>query len=538
MGRTDEEHQSQSNADLNPTDEKPPREVSGFVWFVAVAATLSSVFLYALDNTIVADITPTIVNTFENVDNLPWLSVGFLLGGESAVLPFGKLYGLFDCKWVYITSAILFNVGSAICGAAPNLEALIVGRVIAGVGGNGMYIGVINILSVFTSDRERPTYLGLNGVVWGVGTILGPVIGGAFAESSATWRWAFYINLCVAALCAPVYLFWLPSYKPRKNEKTSKLTKEFDYLGTVLIIGALISLIMGINFGGALYEWNSGQIIALLVVSGVLFITFGFQQAYSVLTTPTTRLFGCHLLRHWNAVLLFICAAASNCACFVPIYYIPLYFQFTRGDGAIQAAVRLLPYIVILSVAILANGHLMGRFSYFQPWYIAGGVFSLIGGVLLSRTKVHTSTSEIYGYEFLTGLGTGACAQAAYAVIQAVLPNDDPAYSISFMMLAQTGGIALGLSLSGAVFINTAVQGLMEALPDVPRERLQLAVAGTSGTFFESLGEEQQEAALEVIVGALSKTFIFVYVGAAVTLVCSLLFTKRKLYGTKGAIVG
>jgi MFS family permease len=77
------------------------------------------------------------------------------------VLPFGKLYGLFDCKWVYIASAILFNVGSAICGAAPNLEALIVGRVIAGVGGNGMYIGVINILSVTTSDRERPGYLGL-----------------------------------------------------------------------------------------------------------------------------------------------------------------------------------------------------------------------------------------------------------------------------------------------------------------------------------------------------------------------------------------
>lgn len=538
MGRTDEEHQSQSNADLNPSDDKPPREIHGFVWFIAVAATLSSVFLYALDNTIVADITPTIVNTFENVDNLPWLAVGFLLGGESAVLPFGKLYGLFDCKWVYITSAILFNVGSAICGAAPNLEALIVGRVIAGVGGNGMYIGVINILSVTTTDRERPTYLGLNGVVWGVGTILGPVIGGAFAESSATWRWAFYINLCVAALCAPVYLFWLPSYKPRKEEKTSKLAKEFDYLGTVLIIGALISLIMGINFGGALYEWNSGQIIALLTIAGVLFITFGFQQAYTVFTTTTTRLFGCHLMRHWNAVLLFICAAASNCACFVPIYYIPLYFQFTRGDGAIQAAVRLLPYIVILSVAILANGHLMGRFSYFQPWYIAGGVFSLIGGVLLSRIQVHTSTSEIYGYEFLTGLGTGACAQAAYAVIQAVRPNDDPAYSISFMMLAQTGGIALGLSLSGAVFINTAVQGLMTALPDVPREQLQLAVAGTSGSFFESLGEEQQEAALEVIVGALSKTFIFVYVGAAVTLVCSLLFTKRKLYGNTAAIVG
>lgn len=305
------------------------------------------------------------------------------------MLPFGKLYGLFDAKWLYIMSSILFNVGSALCGAAPNMDALIVGRVLAGMGGNGMYLGVMTLLSVNTSDRERPGYLSFVGLVWGIGTVLGPVVGGAFVESSATWRWAFYINLCVAGLFAPVYLLWIPSFKPRRGTKSLELVREFDIAGTVLSIGAITTLIMATNLGGALYPWKSGQIIALFVVSFVLFAVFAVQQSYTILTSLSTRIFPVQFLRNWNAVLLFCCAAAVNTAGFVPIYYVPLYFQFTRGDSAITAAVRLLPLIFVLSAAILANGHLMSRFSYFQPWYIFGSAVTLIGGVLLCMTRTH-----------------------------------------------------------------------------------------------------------------------------------------------------
>jgi MFS family permease len=101
----------------------------------------------------------------------------------------GKAYGIFNVKWLHIGSVTLFSVGSALCGAAPNMNALIVGRVIAGMGGAGMYLGLLNLISITTTIRERPAYMGGIGVVWGIGTILGPVIGGAFADSSATWRW-------------------------------------------------------------------------------------------------------------------------------------------------------------------------------------------------------------------------------------------------------------------------------------------------------------------------------------------------------------
>jgi hypothetical protein len=218
---------------------------------------------------------------------------------------------------------------------------------------------------------------------------------------------------------------------------------------------------MAINFGGALYPWGSGQTIALFVVSGVLFVIFGIQQSLTIFTSVSTRIFPCQFLKNFNAVLLYMCASAVNTAGFIPIYYIPLYFQFTRGDDAIKAAVRLLPLIFVLSAAILANGHLMSRFSYFQPWYIVGSILTLVGAVLLcmffslffglgnvrpghiadfdytARVETDTAESKIYGFEILVGIGTGCFIQAGYAVIQAVVPPAEMAYAISFMMLGK-----------------------------------------------------------------------------------------------------
>lgn len=157
--------------------------------------------------------------------------------------------------------------------------------------------------------------------------------------------------------------------------------REFDAVGAVISIGAITSLIMAMNFGGTVYGWNSGQIIALFVVSGVLFIVLAIQQGIPILTDLRNRVFPAHFLRNHNAVILYAITSAVNAASFIPIYYIPLYFQFTRGDDAILAAVRLLPLIFCLTLMILASGHLISRFNYFQPWYIGGSVLALIGGV-------------------------------------------------------------------------------------------------------------------------------------------------------------
>ena len=166
----------------------PPRPVKGVLWVLVVVAILSSTFLFSLDNTVVADVQPTIVRQFGSVNKLAWLSVGYLLGSTTTNLLWyvqvcchiheleqlsqslelnsdlinrrGQIYTQFDAKWVYILCVTLFEVGSAICGATPNMSALIIGRVICGLGGGGMYTGVMVLLSANTTEQERPSYFG------------------------------------------------------------------------------------------------------------------------------------------------------------------------------------------------------------------------------------------------------------------------------------------------------------------------------------------------------------------------------------------
>jgi MFS family permease len=226
-----------------------------------------------------------------------------------------------------------------------------------------------------------------------LGTVLGPIVGGAFEK--VTWRWAFYINLCIGGLWAPVWLFLLPSTKRKPGIPFRTKLASFDFLGTVLVVGALLPLVLAINFGGTLFSWNSGASIALFVISGLLTIIFLLQQGFTVATNPTDRLFPIHFLKNKDAVLLAIIAAASDVTTFVPIYYIPLYFQFVRGDDSIHSAVRLLPYITFLSATILANGYAMGKFGYVKPWYVVGSALALIGSALLCKWQVSVVTDGI-----------------------------------------------------------------------------------------------------------------------------------------------
>ncbi|KAJ5230428.1 Major facilitator superfamily domain general substrate transporter [Penicillium chrysogenum] len=493
-------------------DSQEKRQITGFKWFLFLFSTLTAIFVYSLDNTIVANIAPKIVNDFNAVEDLPWLSVGFMIGGMAMILPFGKIYTLFDAKWVFIVSTIVFMAASALCGGAPTMDAEIIGRVFAGAGGNGMYFGLLALISMNTSSQERPKWLSLSGLVWGLGTVLGPVVGGAF--ELYTWRWAFYINLLFGAILLPTYLFKLAT---------------FDWVGTVLSVGAFTTLVMGINFGGTLYPWDSGQTIALFVVSGVLWIIFGLQQGFNIATSTDRRILPIHLFAQKEPVLLFISCAAVGAVSYVSVYYVPIYFQFTQGDNAIQSAVRLLPFIFLLITTIPLSGVMMSHVGYYKPWYVGGSIIALIPAVLMS-TIVHVDTHSgvIYGLEIVLGLGAGAYTQAAFGVIQAVVVPAEAPNGLTLMLLAQLSGMTLGLSISGAIFVNLASNDLFALLPEYPQSQVRQIVSGTSGQLLSSLSEKLRDQALVIIVSAWHNIFICVYVAAAASLVCSIFMSHKK----------
>jgi MFS family permease len=526
---TDTEKQETENA-----DEVPPRDISGWKWAVVVAAILSSTFLFALDNTIVADIQPVIVTHFDSVGKLSWLSVAFLIGAAATNLVWGKIFGQFNAKWTYILCVVLFEAGSALCGGAPTIDALIIGRAICGVGGSGMYVGVMTLLAATTTMHERPMYVGGTGLTWGLGTVLGPIIGGAFTDSSAGWRWAFYINLCIGAVCAPVYIFMLPNKDPRPGVSLADRAREMDYLGGLLTIGAFVSGVMAVSFGGITYPWNSGKIIGLFVCSGVLFILLGLQQVYTIFTTTTRRIFPIEFFKSRTILILFSMTAAGGTAVFIPIYMIPIFFQFTRNDSALEAGVRLLPLIFLMIFAVITNGAVMSAYGVYMPWYTVGGIFTVIGGALMYTVDTESSVSRVYGYSVILGLGVGMFAQASFSVAQAVVAPELIPSAVGFITCAQVSGVTIALAIANSVFLNQSQTGIQKILPGVPVAEIQAAIAGAGSQFVASLSEGVKLEVLKAIVSAMSKTYILVITAGSLVVVLSALMKRERLFMAAG----
>ena len=221
------------------------------------------------------------------------------------------------------------------------------------------------------------------GFVWGLGTIIGPAVGGGLELYS--WRWCFYINLLFGAILLPTYLFVIPSSKPTTDVSKRARLASFDWLGAILSIAGFTVLIIGIQFGGLIYSWSSGSTIALFVVGGLLWVAFGIQQTLNILTSPENRMFPVNLMKNKEAVLLFLIGTCVATISYVDVYYIPLYFQFTRGDSAIRTALRMLPFILLLILLILSSGFLMSWLGYYKPWYVGGSAIALMGSVLLCK---------------------------------------------------------------------------------------------------------------------------------------------------------
>ncbi|KAJ5177213.1 uncharacterized protein N7482_003090 [Penicillium canariense] len=517
--------------DVDHVREDVQSKASKAVWILIVLTILSSTFLFALDNTIVADVQSPIVQRFGEVGKLGWLGVAFVLSSSATIITWGKMYAIFSAKWLYLSSVVLFEAGSALCGAAPSMNAFIAGRAIAGLGGAGMYLGCLTLLSLTTSVRQRPQYIALTGITWGSGTVLGPVVGGAFSQNAhTTWRWAFYINLCIGGAFAPVYIFLLPRCDPQPE--TSKVQKllQIDYLGMVLNIGAFTALIMAINFGGNMFSWGAAKEIALWVVGGLLLILFILQQIFTIGTTDLERIFPVQFLRHPLMWILFSLMCAASTCVFVPTYYIPLYFQFVRGDSALTSAVRLLPFIILMVTFGFLNGGLMTKLGYYVPWYMAGGLLATIGGALMSTVNENTLNAHIYGYSALIGTGAGMFIQAGFSVAQAKVSPARAADATSYMSLAQNMGIMLALAISGAVFQNKAIDELQTLLPHLTRVELRGALAGTNSGVLQHLPDHTRAQVLHAIVDAMSRTYFLVVTAGAMAIIGSLFMKRERIF--------
>ncbi|KAF2011453.1 MFS general substrate transporter [Aaosphaeria arxii CBS 175.79] len=513
----------------------PGSQYNNIQWTLIALAVYSSAFFYGLDTTIVAVVQGPIVERFGEVEKLGWLGIGFPLGSIATIAVWSKSYGMFDTKWMYIGSLVHFAAGSALCGAAPTMNGLIVGRVWAGAGGAGMYLGQLNIWTQNTIIEKRSLYISGGGMVWGAGCILGPIIGGAFADSSATWRWAFYMNLVLFGIFSPVYFIVIRSFMPRPNDSLVTRLKELDWLGVILNSGMYVSFVIGFAIGGTLWPWSDGRTIGSIVACGLVFILFCIQQKYSFLTTPTDQIFPLRFLKSKTFWLLFIGQSCTSTVLAVAIFYIPLIFQFTRAESAVSSAVRLLPLVIINIVTVFANGYLLPKLKYYMPWYVASGVMNTIGGALFFGTLDRsTSNAAIYGYSVLLALGTGFTQQAAYSVAAVKAPNH-VSDAIGFINTAQIGSVVVALTFTSLIFQNVGFHKVKDALSGLGfgDHEIRAALGGARSRIFESdsISAAVRMQVQEGIIDAIRWSFITVLIAGVASLIAGVLMKREKLFG-------
>ena len=359
---------------------------------------------------------------------------------------------------------------------------------------------------------------------------LGPCIGGAFAVTAAGWRWSFYFNLILIGVTFPVFLFILPS----RTTVASPVclwtrARRIDILGSILFAGALCSGIMAVSFGGALYSWNTGTIIGLFCCSGILWIIFGIQQATPIYTTKEDRILPLHILRSWEMWILIIQTGCSIGMLFITIYYIPLYFQFVRGESTIRSAVDLLPFLFTSVSAMLISGRLITSFGYYKLWFIAGSSLALIMSVCLYTAGIDSSHGRIYGYLILGGVGTGLYAMNGGPVMSAIVAKEHAADASTVFGCVDALCGAFSVGIANSIFVNRATDSIQKLLPSTPRATVQDAIAGVGASLTDNLPGPLRTAVLQAAFDAIRDAWVQMIATAALSLVLAFFLRNRKL---------
>lgn len=497
-----------------PTIEAGPAELPVAARNLAFAVIAGGMLLAALDSTIVATALPTIVGDLGGAGHMSWVVTAYMLTQTIATIVAGKLGDLFGRKAMFLVSVIIFTIASALCGIADDMTWLIAMRALQGIGGGGLTVTATATIADIIPLRERGKYQGAIGAVFGVSTVIGPLLGGVFTDR-LSWRWVFYINVPVAVVILPLAWRLLPSVRAASKPV-------IDYLGIVFVGLGASCLILATSWGGTEYAWDSAVIIGLFVAAVVLLAVFVAVEARAAEPLLPLRLFRRNVFSV-SSTLSFIVGLAMLGA----MTFLPTYLQFVHGASATTSGLQMLPMVVGLLIASIGAGNTVSRTGTYKIFPIVGSVVMGLGLWLLSRLDETSSYPTMALAMLVLGVGIGLSMQVLTIIVQATVDYRDLGVATSGVTFFRTLGSSFGAAVFGAVYANKLAEHLPAAMVQAGVSQAQVSTPEA----LQALPEAQRGIVIDAYAMTLQAVFAYAIPVTVLALLVALLLKQKPMRG-------